>query len=145
VYYTATGQSFYVSTGFYNAYESIRQALIEEIASIMPRRVIFTGHSLGGALATLAAWDVSHVFQNDVKLVTFGAPHVGCERFVRECERELGDNVARIVIARDCIPHLLTKGGVIDTCKSLLSGTVLYIYLYLFHEYTTCSYMHILT
>ena len=50
------------TSGFYNAYLSVRP-FIHEVLRIElkknPTTVYFTGHSLGGALATLAAFDVS--------------------------------------------------------------------------------------
>ena len=50
-----------------------------------------TGHSLGGALATLAAWDVHQLVQMDpalcgrvhLQVYTFGAPQVGNHAFAR--------------------------------------------------------------
>lgn len=50
-----------------------------------------TGHSLGGALATLAAWDVHQLVQMDpalcgrvhLQVYTFGAPRVGNCAFAR--------------------------------------------------------------
>lgn len=50
------------SSGFYTAYLSVRPFIHEVLRTELkrfPTTVFFTGHSLGGALATLAALDVS--------------------------------------------------------------------------------------
>jgi len=36
-----------------------------------------TGHSLGGAVATIAAAELQNLTKLDVKLTTFGSPRVG--------------------------------------------------------------------
>lgn len=47
------------------------------------RRVVFVGHSLGGALATLAFVDFcERQPTHEVELVTFGAPQVGNDEFI---------------------------------------------------------------
>lgn len=63
------------------------------------------GHSLGGAVATLAAdWLVRHR-SNPVRLYTFGAPRVGTERFAAASTRAIGaTNVKRVFHATDPVP-----------------------------------------
>ncbi|TKR82174.1 hypothetical protein L596_015937 [Steinernema carpocapsae] len=70
--------------------------------------VYVTGHSLGGALATLVAKRI--VFselrtQDKVKLVTFGEPRVGNLAFATEIRSTL-DYMFRVVHGDDPIPHL---------------------------------------
>ena len=52
-------------SGFLTAYDSLRPALLALLAALLEGEqgrweLQFTGHSLGGALATLAAWDCAH-------------------------------------------------------------------------------------
>lgn len=63
-------------TGFARTYAAIRHAIVVDTPA-----VVFTGHSLGGALATLAGLDFAR--RASVTVVTFGAPHVGDGNFVR--------------------------------------------------------------
>ena len=89
-------------TGFYNQYNTLKYIIYKHIHEylyqvkegnrirklnnkIIPR-VIFTGHSLGGALATIAATCMSVQFMEHTNLViechTFGSPRVGNKSFV---------------------------------------------------------------
>uniref|UniRef100_F1L4U1 Lipase n=1 Tax=Ascaris suum TaxID=6253 RepID=F1L4U1_ASCSU len=70
--------------------------------------VTFTGHSLGGALASLAA--MRTVLENlrsshEVKLVTFGQPRVG-DRELAMKHDELVPHSYRVVHRADIVPHL---------------------------------------
>lgn len=54
-----------VHSGFLTAYDSLRPALLGLLAALLEGEqghwtLQMTGHSLGGALATLAAWDCAH-------------------------------------------------------------------------------------
>lgn len=54
-----------VHTGFLSAYDSLRPAVLGLLGAMLGGerqrwRLFLTGHSLGGALATLCAWDVAH-------------------------------------------------------------------------------------
>ncbi len=67
------------------------------------RRLWLTGHSLGGALATLAAARLPHA----AGLYTFGCPKVGDVEFHREFNRRnVATNTFRFVHARDAVVHL---------------------------------------
>jgi pimeloyl-ACP methyl ester carboxylesterase len=65
-----------VHTGFLQSFRSIEAALDDWLASHAAAAPVFTGHSLGAALATLAA-----ARRPDAQLVTFGSPRVGDEAF----------------------------------------------------------------
>ena len=67
--------------------------------------MLVTGHSLGGALATLSAY----VLQSDLKLpvgrvFTYGSPRVGNDAFSKA--RIAAGNEWRITHHRDPVPHL---------------------------------------
>ncbi|KAL6643766.1 hypothetical protein ACP70R_018532 [Stipagrostis hirtigluma subsp. patula] len=71
-------------------------------------RVTATGHSLGGALALLAAPDVAQELSGagvPVSAVTFGAPLVGNRAFC-ELLTSCGVRVLRVVTGRDIVPTL---------------------------------------
>jgi|UniRef100_A0A6C0INY6 predicted lipase len=72
-----------VDKGFYDLYHSLKPS-IETILSNMSmkyntHRLLITGHSLGGALATVTAFDmIYHSLPYDINyLITFGSPRVG--------------------------------------------------------------------
>lgn len=69
-------------------------------------RVVFTGHSLGGALATLAAlhWQRDNP-QSDVSVFTYGSPRVGFKSFARLFDDTFPD-VTRVVHDDDLVPQV---------------------------------------
>lgn len=96
--------------GFYEAYRSIAPELTEEL---WPRRLeqdmepttrkplVFCGHSLGGAIATIAA--ASH---GPDYLITFGQPPVGGKAFAMHMDG-LATTYTRFVLDGDPVPRLL--------------------------------------
>ena len=72
---------------FDRIYREIRGQLFEDLESMMPYRkenfdITFIGHSLGGALAELAAYDFKARYpHHSADLVTFGSPRVGNFKF----------------------------------------------------------------
>jgi hypothetical protein len=71
--------------------------------------VTATGHSLGGALATLTAWDAAAheaLAGVVVRAVTFGAPRVGNQAFCDELVGPRGVKVHRVIVDRDVVPSL---------------------------------------
>lgn len=68
--------------GFWVAWSSIRSQVTTWLESLDPRPVslLFTGHSLGGALAQIAAFDLAGQYTIDA-VITFGAPRPGFFRF----------------------------------------------------------------
>jgi triacylglycerol lipase len=88
-----------VHGGFARALEATRNQVEQAIAAQPAKRVVFTGHSLGAALATLHArrWSGSPAASGkQTALVTFGSPRVGDDAFVasfqdafetKHCER----------------------------------------------------------
>lgn len=91
-----------VHTGFMHAWQSVRDHILQQPKG----SYVLTGHSLGGALATLAALDMA-CLGYEVKVVTFGSPQVGDELFADAFAEKVKDSV-RVVIPLDPIPKALT-------------------------------------
>ena len=65
-----------------------------------------TGHSLGGAIALLAAWRFQRNFLSVQEIVTFGAPMIGNDAAARAFEQEFAGKIYRYVDMEDVVPHL---------------------------------------
>eukprot|EP00180_Rhodochaete_pulchella_P003463 Plantae.Rhodophyta-Rhodochaete_pulchella.ctg593.p1 GENE.Plantae.Rhodophyta-Rhodochaete_pulchella.ctg593~~Plantae.Rhodophyta-Rhodochaete_pulchella.ctg593.p1 ORF type:complete len:390 (+),score=38.89 Plantae.Rhodophyta-Rhodochaete_pulchella.ctg593:1036-2205(+) len=99
-----------VHRGFYNAYNTLRHEVLNDISeavhscSIDSPRIMCTGHSLGGALALLCAFDlrVSGYSASQVSVLSFGSPKVGNRPFARRCTAVL-PNSFRIVNQHDAV------------------------------------------
>ena len=77
------------------------------VRSLKGKKLIITGHSLGGALATLFAFRMELKQPGIVKsLVTFGAPRVGGKKFASMADKILGAKALRVVNNNDLIPRL---------------------------------------
>jgi putative lipase involved disintegration of autophagic bodies len=62
------------------ALDEIRAPLLQAVRKTMEaseRPLWVTGHSLGGAIALLAAWRFQRAFIGAHEIVTFGAPMIG--------------------------------------------------------------------
>lgn len=106
-----------VHSGFRSGYWSVRDVLRSEILTALDdledpdARVYFTGHSLGGALATLAALDlatpiVDAGFRRDnVVLYSFGAPRSMTDRLTSHFESRV-TNAHAVAILRDWVTHV---------------------------------------
>ena len=61
-------------------------------------RIIVTGHSLGGAIATMAAIDLYWIYGAKIKIINFGSPRVGNLAFHDYFKKLFGnDHVFRVV------------------------------------------------
>lgn len=68
--------------------------------------ITITGHSLGGALALLNAYEAASALPSvPVNVISFGAPRVGNEAFADRL-KELGVKVLRMVIKQDVVPKM---------------------------------------
>jgi predicted lipase len=104
--YAGSGSGAEVHRGFLEAYTSVREAVINMVKNAAQKRVICTGHSLGGALAALCAIDVQHnVAGKTVACYTFGSPKVGNKAFAELYDRSVPDTF-RLVNGADGVPRL---------------------------------------
>lgn len=84
-----------VHAGFKTALNDVWQELDEALAA-QAAPLLYTGHSLGGALATLAAGR-----RPPLAVYTFGAPRIGDEAFARTLAEQA---VYRVVNRKDAVP-----------------------------------------
>ncbi|WP_240941146.1 lipase family protein [Paenibacillus sp. HB172176] len=93
--------------GFTDIYTSARDSVFSLLSQLSPDKPLFiTGHSLGGALATLAALDIACNSPLSSPIVyTFGAPRVGDPKFVQLYNYSVGTHW-RFQNEFDIVPHL---------------------------------------
>ncbi|CAI5742901.1 unnamed protein product [Hyaloperonospora brassicae] len=96
-----------VHRGFWIAYESIRDELKDVIRLILDENpgvsVYVTGHSMGGALAVLAAYDLAVNFSIKVNMYNFGGPRVGNPSFRQHYDSFVPTSF-RVVMDGDIVP-----------------------------------------
>jgi len=97
-----------VHAGFARAYDSVRDRVLAAVREGVARgsaRVVVCGHSLGGALAGLCAYDLGCGGLR-AECVTFGAPPAGDALFARACAARSG-RLLRLVTPYDPVPPSL--------------------------------------
>jgi hypothetical protein len=109
--FAAAGVGARFHRGFLQALDDIWEPLFREVESAQAqkeRRLWVTGHSLGGALALLAAWRFVQNVMAVHQVYTFGAPmacnEIGAQAFLRE----LPGKIFRYVDEPDPVPLLPT-------------------------------------
>lgn len=125
-----------VQKGFLSMYTSatptcpsLRDMVREEISRIIetygnePLSVTITGHSLGAALATLTAYDITSTFEHSpmVTVVSFGGPRVGNRNFRSQLEKS-GTRILRIVNSTDVITKV--PGFLVDDSNDMTKRRV---------------------
>lgn len=115
-----------VESGFLSLYTSrtntcpsLQDMVREEIARVIrsygdePLSVTIVGHSLGAALATLAAYDITTTFDQApmVTVISFAGPRVGNQSFRSQLEKS-GAKILRIVNSDDVVTKV--PGFVVD-------------------------------
>lgn len=109
--YAAAGVGARFHLGFMTALGAIWDPLADTVDSAMQKKerpLWITGHSLGGALAQLAAWRFQRKFVPVQQVYTFGAPMVGNVDAAKAFDRALEGKVFRYVNSPDLVPKLPT-------------------------------------
>jgi hypothetical protein len=92
-----------VHLGFLEAFQSVKKQILQLDFSIYEDyEIVITGHSLGGALATLAG--SMPFFKKLIHVVTFGSPKVGDKKFVSAFNKCIDST--RIVFEADPVTEL---------------------------------------
>jgi triacylglycerol lipase len=97
--------------GFVNAIAAIWEPVYEVVDQEMKaaeRPLWITGHSLGGALALLAAWLFLRRMIPVHQIYTFGGPMIGNQLAVTAFDREFAGKIFRYVNLPDPVPKLPT-------------------------------------
>jgi triacylglycerol lipase len=94
--------------GFHRALMRVWDPFVApELASSGPRRIWITGHSLGGALAALAAAETRFIAGAPLAgLYTFGQPRIGDEQFANQFDSALRSVSFRYVNDKDIVPRV---------------------------------------
>ncbi|MEM9809115.1 MAG: lipase family protein, partial [Cyanobacteria bacterium P01_D01_bin.56] len=103
-----------VHTGFFLGWASIEKEVLAQIKhwqnelkpgqSLPP--LLVTGHSLGGALATMAAASLQDNNMAVAGLYTFGQPRAGDISFTRQLNSILEGKIFRFINNNDVVPHV---------------------------------------
>ncbi len=100
----------HVHDGFNRALDTVWSSVMDEIARGRLERLTFVGHSLGGALAAIAASRL--IFSplcSRMYLWTFGQPRCGDRQWADWMEQQLNSRYVRTFNAGDPIPHVPTR------------------------------------
>jgi hypothetical protein len=134
------GKGVKVHKGMWKAMDSVYDTLVKEVAvqgGFKSKRVYVTGHSLGGALATLCGIRLQKDGLGKPIVYSFGSPRVGNARFRDVCD-DLALTVHRWVYKNDIVPmlpsalilgyrhvgliHNVTRGGLVKLNDSEMRG-----------------------
>jgi hypothetical protein len=99
-----------VHSGFYRKFKRVEKSMLmalELVSASRMNRVILTGHSLGGALVTIAACFIRQHFPSigRIDIITFASPKVGDLRYA-ESVGNCVDSHVRLINQRDPVPKL---------------------------------------
>ncbi|HEY9886842.1 MAG TPA: lipase family protein [Candidatus Obscuribacterales bacterium] len=97
-----------VHRGFQDAWQSVEKRVVYQLKQwwTPETQLWVTGHSLGGALAALAATSLEYQGFKVAGLYTFGQPRVGDWAFTRQVNAQMGDRMFRYVNNNDVVPMI---------------------------------------
>jgi triacylglycerol lipase len=97
-----------VHGGFLGTYEAIRGDIMTALTAVDSNLALFVaGHSLGAALATIAALDNESRGGRGIRAVyTYGSPRVGDDQFVKAFNRSHGDRSYRVANTSDIVTSM---------------------------------------
>ena len=107
--FAAAGVGARFHRGFLDALAMVWEPLfsaVDQAQKAKERPLWITGHSLGGAIALLAAWRFRRNFLAVQEIVTFGGPMIGNDTAARAFEQEFAGKIYRYVDLEDVVPHL---------------------------------------
>jgi triacylglycerol lipase len=136
-----------IHSGYLYKYLSLRNVLIENINIIRNnhdiKEITFNGHSSGGAIANIAALDLSYLYKDVcINSITFGSPKIGNKHFIEEYNKNIKNSI-RVVNNNDIIQYLPPfiykhnhKPLVINTTNKIKTFNI-YTYFKYIHQIST--------
>lgn len=126
-----------VHSGFQTAWESVERGVVSYLHEwwTPESRLWVGGHSLGGALAALAATSLHYQGFPLSGLYTFGQPRVGDWQFVQAVNSAIGDRLFRFVNNNDVVPQ-------VPPVFNLLNPTRLYGHMGHFRYFDAFGKLH---
>ncbi|KAJ1818447.1 hypothetical protein LPJ60_004321 [Coemansia sp. RSA 2675] len=101
-----------VHHGFLTAYNSVSSNVTNMVINVARRfpnyKLIFTGHSLGGAETVMCAVDILHrlpELKQRVHIYTYGMPRIGNDAWANSVDK-MGLPIYRVVYENDLVPHI---------------------------------------
>lgn len=102
-----------INIALWNKYEGVRDVTFDLIDTYINEHkndineIVFTGHSLGGALAQISGtlYDKYCISQLSKKCITLGTPYIGDVNYVSATNESYDSNI-RIEAAQDIIPKI---------------------------------------
>ena len=93
-------------TGFSNAYGMLQSQIWQEIEKIKPKHIWITGHSLGGAMALVCAYDLSIYRSRNIDgVITFGQPMISKHNLANSLQNKLSSSVTSILLTNWMVCH----------------------------------------
>lgn len=92
-----------IHAGFHAGVKEVWSAIAAAVKEAGERKIWITGHSLGGALAVIAASKMIAPFEG---VVTFGQPRAGGKLFAQRCQTAFGDRHLRVINDQDAVPRV---------------------------------------
>jgi len=112
-------------TGFQLAYEAVKPKIDAGLAN-KPRHLFFAGHSLGGAMAAIAALQALQDGHEVTAVHTFGMPRTGGKRFATDYDSKLGEKTYRMVHGIDIVPRVPPPHVPLSELRFFHVGRMLY-------------------
>ncbi|MEO1297106.1 MAG: lipase family protein [Cyanobacteria bacterium J06636_16] len=108
-----------VHRGFQEAWESVEKRVVIQLKKWWTPDKYFwiTGHSLGGALASLAAISLEYQGFKVNGLYTFGQPRVGDWKFTRQVNVRMCNRMFRYVNNNDVVPMVPPQFNVLNPTR----------------------------
>lgn len=89
-----------------NVFDKLIETIKNLILEYKDYNIIITGHSLGGGLSILFGFELSHIINNDINVITFASPRVGNYEFKNSVDKKENLFIYRFCNYRDIVTAL---------------------------------------